>query len=432
MQGLAQPTTGTTTHCVNSRKTPQQCLPPSRTTALISFEPRCPFLLLDTLSKMYPRPHLTGGQVFKTVHQQLLQLEQRQQEGPLKQADLKEQPQQSLRRVPLTLAWRKLHAWRSMAGCTAVTEVVMRFGHHLRTPQLIVSSYCSFAANLALQLDAGSSVPWQSYISLASTLFKCVSMPPTENSAESQSPSMTPVMYAVGMKALHAAIRSVQGFILQSHATSCTKARQLEPKTAAGGHMAPAMPFGAVGSTPDDDHVVASTLSDCTRQKVSSVADSHLECGSGYCESAQQLWAVLVLTLVRVCIRSLRRDKSAVADMEFGRTLLHMARTWTTQDTDLANLDSLLVQLSDGEELLCDDRSTMREEADVWGRYAFQHFHGRMLPGCGCLSCYNLAGPSEAALPTLLCGGCRRVRYCCVTCQREAWVEGGHSSICQL
>lgn len=66
----------------------------------------------------------------------------------------------------------------------------------------------------------------------------------------------------------------------------------------------------------------------------------------------------------------------------------------------------------------------------LWERYAVTHFHGRLVPGCCNLSCSNLGGVSEAALKTQLCSGCKRTRYCCVGCQRAAWVEGGHSTVC--
>lgn len=63
-------------------------------------------------------------------------------------------------------------------------------------------------------------------------------------------------------------------------------------------------------------------------------------------------------------------------------------------------------------------------------QYAVAHFHGRLLPGCCNLGCKNLGGISEAALGTQLCSGCRIL--CCVACQREAWKEGGHSSVCKM
>lgn len=73
---------------------------------------------------------------------------------------------------------------------------------------------------------------------------------------------------------------------------------------------------------------------------------------------------------------------------------------------------------------------TDRSVNTLWERYAVQHFHGRLLPGCCNMDCANLDGVCEQALRTLLCSGCRRARYCCLACQRAAWVEGGHSVVC--
>lgn len=66
-----------------------------------------------------------------------------------------------------------------------------------------------------------------------------------------------------------------------------------------------------------------------------------------------------------------------------------------------------------------------------WERFAFSHLRGRVLPGCSHWACTNLAGFSEAALPTQLCSGCRRARYCSLKCQKEAWVDGGHREVCR-
>lgn len=65
-----------------------------------------------------------------------------------------------------------------------------------------------------------------------------------------------------------------------------------------------------------------------------------------------------------------------------------------------------------------------------WERFANLHLDGIPLPGCSNWSCTNLAGFSEAALSTLLCSGCRRVRYCSIECQSAAWVQGEHKSVC--
>lgn len=65
----------------------------------------------------------------------------------------------------------------------------------------------------------------------------------------------------------------------------------------------------------------------------------------------------------------------------------------------------------------------------AWGWFAVEHLPN-LLPGCGSMACKCLAGSCEAALPTRLCGGCRRVRYCCDGCQRDAWLQGGHMAVC--
>lgn len=73
--------------------------------------------------------------------------------------------------------------------------------------------------------------------------------------------------------------------------------------------------------------------------------------------------------------------------------------------------------------------TAQQEIGPYWEAYAREKFDGRMLPGCGHLGCTDLTGVAEAALPTLLCGGCKQARYCCVKCQRGAWLEG-HNAFC--
>lgn len=64
-------------------------------------------------------------------------------------------------------------------------------------------------------------------------------------------------------------------------------------------------------------------------------------------------------------------------------------------------------------------------------RFAIQHLDVKVLPGCGFWGCLNMTGISEAAIPTQLCSGCRRARYCSVKCQRAAWVTEGHRDVCK-
>lgn len=83
---------------------------------------------------------------------------------------------------------------------------------------------------------------------------------------------------------------------------------------------------------------------------------------------------------------------------------------------------------------LLEESSLRIAQAEVnimWERYAVENFQGRLLPGCCHQGCTNLTGVSEAALKTLLCGGCRKARYCCLECQKAAWLEGGHRLVCR-
>lgn len=69
--------------------------------------------------------------------------------------------------------------------------------------------------------------------------------------------------------------------------------------------------------------------------------------------------------------------------------------------------------------------------ASVWDSHILVNYNGRLLSGCSHLGCKNMWGRSEAALPTLLCGGCRKVRYCSMECQRAAWLFCGHKVTCK-
>lgn len=63
-------------------------------------------------------------------------------------------------------------------------------------------------------------------------------------------------------------------------------------------------------------------------------------------------------------------------------------------------------------------------EPRSWAQCATKKCNGRLHAGCCHVGCTDTAGVSagEAALVTLLCCGCRRVRYCGKACQRAAWV----------
>ena len=72
----------------------------------------------------------------------------------------------------------------------------------------------------------------------------------------------------------------------------------------------------------------------------------------------------------------------------------------------------------------------VKDPTRLWAEYALTHFNGRLMPSCCHRGCSILNGVSEAALPTRLCGGCRRVRYCSDRCREEAWYDWGHGLVC--
>lgn len=76
-------------------------------------------------------------------------------------------------------------------------------------------------------------------------------------------------------------------------------------------------------------------------------------------------------------------------------------------------------------------RQSQPEFSALWEAYASAHINGPLLPGCCNLGCTNTSGVSEGLLDTLLCSRCRKARYCCKECQRDAWLNGGHKTVCK-
>ncbi len=50
---------------------------------------------------------------------------------------------------------------------------------------------------------------------------------------------------------------------------------------------------------------------------------------------------------------------------------------------------------------------------------------------CCHMGCTNLAGGSEAELPTKRCSGCSMARFCSEECSQAAW-RAGHKQVCRL
>lgn len=102
--------------------------------------------------------------------------------------------------------------------------------------------------------------------------------------------------------------------------------------------------------------------------------------------------------------------------------------TQSDEQFALANMKELVSALV--EVISKRDEGPISEAKPIWEQSAVSSFLSGLLIGCCHLRCTNLSGLSEADLKTQLCSGCRKARYCCVECQRSAWLDGGHSTVC--
>lgn len=76
--------------------------------------------------------------------------------------------------------------------------------------------------------------------------------------------------------------------------------------------------------------------------------------------------------------------------------------------------------------------SRLRLHGQAWSNFAAESRVCPTVQRCGNFDCNNKEGCSEAALPTLLCSGCRVVRYCSVACQKFSWKFNGHAQKCGI
>lgn len=139
--------------------------------------------------------------------------------------------------------------------------------------------------------------------------------------------------------------------------------------------------------------------------------------------------AISLLTLVQACTLTISCE---VAQPQTRKPCMQWLGLLTETSRALIRPDLRAVLA-----LLLDIQLLLRPDAEsqislTWDRYTQPHMHGRLLPGCFFLGCTNLSGVSKAALKTQLCSGCGRARYCSAERQRAAWVQGGHSTLCDL
>lgn len=147
-------------------------------------------------------------------------------------------------------------------------------------------------------------------------------------------------------------------------------------------------------------------------------------------QAMQQLRAMvaMLLTWLGNCLRRVMLSQEGAAAQSF-YGLMDWLLKLATHDPELTEIAAWLALPKDPQQWESSSFEFMHECAR-WDEYACMHLHSRLLPGCSYLGCTNISGTSEASLPTLLCSGCRRTRYCSAGCQKAAWGAGGHSDVC--
>ncbi|MEW5305313.1 MAG: hypothetical protein WDW36_007862 [Sanguina aurantia] len=301
-----------------------------------------------------------------------------------------------------------LNAWCAMPGWAAVTELLQRGEHP--ADHFLEASNAALSAYKCLNLTYGTRDPamLREKISLAATVRKLVwpfmrhhqrQPVPDAQRNRSLAAEVAPLLDALvkGVMALQYAVQDGIEYI------STGTGGIGDAASSSGWRM------GQVAASPGQ-HGAGQDLA----------LPRHL---------LHQLQAVALVTLVQASVWRMRTEGLV------GNALRVATPDWLTNVLTvverLPNEGLKQVAMSMLRESLF--RPPQQTPLDVgvrWERYAVVHFHGRLLPGCCNLDCSNLSGLSEAALGTLLCGGCKRARYCSVACQRAGWRVGGHSTVC--
>lgn len=310
--------------------------------------------------------------------------------------------------------WSKLHMWFRFPGSVSATEAVLRLGNS-PTSKIFVSTYMHMTlTGLVSQIDKEPRPCFRIHTSLVNTLLKTLLL-------RSSKPAGLFVQRGdTGIVHQEMRLRDCGGAYM---ALCCTLLAVLERLNR--GPRGTGSTSGSNNSRGNSNGGSSSSTSGSSEGSGSTSQLLTQESG------LQQLKAVLVLGLVRITNLQLRlteqeRPGSARGCDAAGEFL----RELTQQDPGMASVATgLLLQPSQAGKWRT-EAAAAKLEARYWEGYAGTHLSGRVSPGCCHFGCTNLAGVSDASLPTQLCGGCRRVRYCSAACQREAWAAGGHGMVC--
>lgn len=304
-----------------------------------------------------------------------------------------------------------MKAWRVMPGRAVVMEAFIRGNPNREFGPGEAMLMCDVGNALALLHTDHTQA--DSFLSLATTMRKLLCfLVPAETDA---STAARPLMWA-GHPSNHS-VSSSQSRVDASQLAAEIFAPALVNALAALNRTARAV--GGGGSSSSSSSGVGNTRkgSRGTQGQVSKHKNIQ------ELKSIQQVQATLCLTLAQVFSWRAGCRTSALCTVMWWTEALRVCQELSSSD------------LRDVVSPLLTDAAYTQVRSDVgavWERYAVNHFHGRLTPGCCNLSCSNLDGISESALKTQLCGGCKRARYCCVSCQKAAWLHGGHSAVCGI
>lgn len=315
-----------------------------------------------------------------------------QTRGPARQQSQKQRPTDFL-----IQDWHKVLTWQSKPARIAVWEAVLRAAscpHTLPNMQRVIEITTGLVKE---QLSNASPSSLAAHLSLITTLRKTLTAH-TDMAAESAQTS-----------------RRQADLLVQQ---ACMPSKMLENL------------FSLLVDVLSKLH----ELSTAHRVVPSGQRSSGAACSTPVVRGLRQLAAVLVMGHMKMLNSQLREIFKHAAWHKADPSILdqerfHLINTYDLQLAEIAVLLMLPYPTAMREQCLTADMHS-KLQARLWERYALMHFDGRLLPGCCHLECNNLAGVSEAALVTKLCGGCKRVRYCSVACQQAAWLAGGHGSVC--
>lgn len=332
-----------------------------------------------------------------------------------------------------SLAWRKLSVWQRLPGCTAVLEMLVR-GQSLSSSCTIVTNSIHVAL-VSMTEQCRHSTPFASHCgnaSLITSIHKSMLLHATPLAGGGGSPLLASGSAAPGkcltlkqVKATHASLRTLLTAVL-AHAQATQSASAHHSTASVDVEKAHAAVTAQASSAVCFTHESSSSSNGITTPGSMRTENSSKQLAV---DGTRRFTAVLVMVMVWLSnLRSVMQAQGNEVEQPSER-----GSDWVGvlegHHPELGKVARALV-VPPTHSKCGEGTSGFEREAVAWDAYALRHCHGRFLPGCGYLGCTNVKGASEESLDTLLCSGCRRVRYCSVGCQKAAWGKGMHAHAC--